>query len=84
MKVDYPYHFFILFCLVAKKKKKICLFQDKEAFLPYQVRWVGCQGSHPRYRGYPCSMWTLFHTLTVAAYEKTGGEWIGVRYEWGG
>ena len=27
-------------------------------------------------------MWTLFHTLTVAAYEKTGGEWIGVR--WGG
>lgn len=42
--------------------------QDNEAFIPFQVKWVGCQGSHPRYRGYPCGMWTLFHTLTVAAY----------------
>lgn len=46
--------------------------QNKEAFLPERVKWVCCQGSHPRYRGYPCSMWTLFHVLTVAAYEKTG------------
>nr|KAG5712528.1 hypothetical protein BaRGS_011502 [Batillaria attramentaria] len=46
--------------------------QSKEAFLPERVKWTGCQGSQPRYRGYPCSMWTLFHTLTVAAYEDTG------------
>ncbi|XP_076455158.1 sulfhydryl oxidase 1-like [Babylonia areolata] len=46
--------------------------QDKDAFLPDKIRWVGCRGSHPGYRGYPCSMWTLFHTLTVAAYEHTG------------
>ncbi|KAL8606415.1 hypothetical protein ACOMHN_060320 [Nucella lapillus] len=46
--------------------------QDKEAWLPDKARWVGCRGSQPRYRGYPCSMWTLFHTLTVAAYEHTG------------
>lgn len=47
--------------------------QDKDATLPDKTRWVGCRGSQPRYRGYPCSMWTLFHTLTVAAYEHTGG-----------
>lgn len=27
--------------------------------------WVGCKGSQPHLRGYPCSVWTLFHTLTV-------------------
>ncbi|KAK7095394.1 hypothetical protein V1264_006806 [Littorina saxatilis] len=41
--------------------------QGKEAFLPDQVHWVSCQGSQSRYRGYPCSVWTLFHVLTVAA-----------------
>ncbi|XP_030214905.1 sulfhydryl oxidase 2 [Gadus morhua] len=30
-----------------------------------EVRWVGCQGSRPGLRGYPCSLWTLFHMLTV-------------------
>lgn len=42
--------------------------QGKESFLPERIRWTGCRGSHPRYRGFPCSMWTLFHTLTVAAH----------------
>ncbi|CAN0176975.1 unnamed protein product [Lampetra fluviatilis] len=36
-------------------------------WLPEGVQWVGCQGSHPHLRGYPCSMWTLFHVLTVEA-----------------
>lgn len=27
--------------------------------------WIGCKGSKPHLRGYPCSMWTMFHTLTV-------------------
>ncbi|KFO21492.1 Sulfhydryl oxidase 2 [Fukomys damarensis] len=36
-------------------------------FLPSRVRWVGCQGSRPELRGYPCSLWKLFHTLTVQA-----------------
>ncbi|KAL8559832.1 hypothetical protein ACOMHN_030168 [Nucella lapillus] len=47
--------------------------QDKEAFLPDKVRWVGCRGSLPRYRGYPCGLWMLFHVLTVAVYERTQG-----------
>lgn len=28
--------------------------------------WVGCRGSRPNLRGYPCSLWTTFHTLTVS------------------
>lgn len=27
--------------------------------------WVGCRGSRLRWRGYPCGLWTLFHTLTA-------------------
>ncbi|KAM7388237.1 hypothetical protein PAMP_024428 [Pampus punctatissimus] len=35
--------------------------------LPEGVRWVGCQGSQPHFRRYPCGVWTLFHVLTVQA-----------------
>lgn len=31
------------------------------------MQWVGCQGSRPELRGYTCSLWKLFHTLTVQA-----------------
>ncbi|XP_058245914.1 sulfhydryl oxidase 1 [Hemibagrus wyckioides] len=40
-----------------------------DSYLPKAVRWVGCQGSKPQFRGFPCAMWTLFHTLTVQAVE---------------
>lgn len=49
-------------------------------FLGAELRWVGCQGSRVGLRGYPCSLWTLFHVLTVAhdvkptALENTGLE----------
>ncbi|KAM6930664.1 sulfhydryl oxidase 2 [Xenentodon cancila] len=49
-------------------------------FLGAELRWVGCQGSRPGLRGYPCSLWTLFHVLTVqhnatpTALENTGLE----------
>ncbi|XP_048368149.1 sulfhydryl oxidase 2 [Sphaerodactylus townsendi] len=36
-------------------------------FLTSRIQWVGCQGSRPELRGYPCSFWKLFHTLTVQA-----------------
>uniref|UniRef100_A0A671G7B1 Sulfhydryl oxidase n=1 Tax=Rhinolophus ferrumequinum TaxID=59479 RepID=A0A671G7B1_RHIFE len=36
-------------------------------FLPNHIKWVGCQGSRPELRGYTCSLWKLFHTLTVEA-----------------
>jgi len=35
---------------------------------PTNRLWVGCQPSKPTLRRYPCSLWTLFHTMTVAAY----------------
>ncbi|XP_007521585.1 sulfhydryl oxidase 2 [Erinaceus europaeus] len=36
-------------------------------FLTNHIKWVGCQGSQPELRGYTCSLWKLFHTLTVEA-----------------
>lgn len=39
--------------------------QSSTAHLPAVVRWTGCLGSESQFRGYPCSLWTLFHTLTV-------------------
>ncbi|XP_065593409.1 sulfhydryl oxidase 2 [Cyrtonyx montezumae] len=36
-------------------------------FLTKRMEWVGCQGSRPELRGYTCSLWKLFHTLTVQA-----------------
>uniref|UniRef100_A0A8C4MHQ0 Sulfhydryl oxidase n=1 Tax=Equus asinus TaxID=9793 RepID=A0A8C4MHQ0_EQUAS len=36
-------------------------------FLTSHIKWVGCQGSRPELRGYTCSLWKLFHTLTVEA-----------------
>uniref|UniRef100_A0A7N6B990 Sulfhydryl oxidase n=1 Tax=Anabas testudineus TaxID=64144 RepID=A0A7N6B990_ANATE len=49
-------------------------------FLGAELRWVGCQGSRVGLRGYPCSLWTLFHVLTVqhdampTALDNTGLE----------
>ncbi|XP_054835709.1 sulfhydryl oxidase 1 [Eublepharis macularius] len=39
--------------------------EEPYARLPETPTWVGCQGSKPEFRGYPCSLWTLFHLLTV-------------------
>ncbi|KAK6470763.1 sulfhydryl oxidase 2 [Huso huso] len=39
-------------------------------YLTNKLEWVGCQGSQPALRRYPCSLWTLFHTLTVQAAER--------------
>ncbi|XP_055438830.1 sulfhydryl oxidase 1 isoform X1 [Bubalus kerabau] len=35
-----------------------------------KVNWVGCQGSEPHFRGFPCSLWILFHFLTVQAAQE--------------
>ncbi|XP_030647636.1 sulfhydryl oxidase 2 [Chanos chanos] len=39
-------------------------------YLSDTVQWVGCQGSSEALRGYPCSLWTLFHVLTVQAAQQ--------------
>ncbi|KAM8999874.1 sulfhydryl oxidase 1 [Sarcophilus harrisii] len=35
--------------------------------LPKKSVWVGCQGSKAHFRGFPCGLWILFHSLTVQA-----------------
>ena len=32
--------------------------------------YEGCRGSTPIYRGYPCSLWQLFHSMMVNAAIK--------------
>ncbi|CAM4718052.1 unnamed protein product [Leuciscus chuanchicus] len=44
--------------------------KSSDAALPEGVQWVGCQGSQPQYRRYPCAVWQLFHVLTVQAKES--------------
>ncbi|MBV95239.1 Sulfhydryl oxidase 1, partial [Eschrichtius robustus] len=47
---------------------KAALDSRKEgAVIADKVNWVGCQGSQPHFRGFPCSLWVLFHFLTVEA-----------------
>lgn len=50
------------------------MVQTSDAVLPEGVQWVGCQGSQPHFRGYPCGVWTLFHTLTVQAKEQSSSD----------
>ncbi|XP_074205994.1 sulfhydryl oxidase 1 isoform X2 [Camelus bactrianus] len=47
---------------------KTALDNRKEgSVIAKKVNWVGCQGSEPHFRGFPCSLWLLFHFLTVQA-----------------
>ncbi|KAL3276208.1 hypothetical protein HHI36_020926 [Cryptolaemus montrouzieri] len=36
--------------------------------------WLGCIGSTPAHRRYPCGLWTMFHYLTVQAAERNAGK----------
>lgn len=48
---------------------------------PYVTKrkWIGCEGSRPMYRRYPCGLWTLFHTLTVQASTKNSNSFNGTQ-----
>jgi thiol oxidase len=46
------------------------IYEDYYHF-PEMKQWKACAGSDAKYRGYPCSLWTLFHTLTVSEYQNT-------------
>uniref|UniRef100_A0A8C5D3W5 Sulfhydryl oxidase n=1 Tax=Gouania willdenowi TaxID=441366 RepID=A0A8C5D3W5_GOUWI len=48
--------------------------QMPNAALPDDTKWVGCQGSQPHLRRYPCGLWTLFHVLTVQAKNSTASD----------
>lgn len=36
--------------------------------------WVGCKGTESRYGGYPCGLWSLFHTLTINQANLAAGD----------
>ncbi|KAM3914892.1 sulfhydryl oxidase 1 [Leptodactylus fuscus] len=64
-----------------KQRTKMVLYKDIEdvlnnvknhtqnAVLTPHANFVWCQGSKQEFRGYPCSVWTLYHLLTVRAAE---------------
>lgn len=41
--------------------------RNEGSVITKKVNWVGCQGSEPHFRGFPCSLWVLLHFLTVQA-----------------
>ncbi|XP_066217761.1 sulfhydryl oxidase 1 isoform X1 [Saccopteryx leptura] len=45
--------------------------RQEGAVITKKVNWVGCQGSEPHFRGFPCSLWVLFHFLTVQATRQS-------------
>ncbi|XP_027790680.2 sulfhydryl oxidase 1 [Marmota flaviventris] len=45
--------------------------RKEDTVLAKKVNWVGCQGSEPHFRGFPCSLWVLFHFLTVQASQQS-------------
>ncbi|XP_004853388.1 sulfhydryl oxidase 1 isoform X2 [Heterocephalus glaber] len=45
--------------------------RKEDAVLTKKVNWIGCQGSEPHFRGFPCSLWVLFHFLTVQASQQS-------------
>ncbi|KAF0292369.1 Sulfhydryl oxidase 1 [Amphibalanus amphitrite] len=46
--------------------------------LPPHRRWQGCRGSQPRYRGYPCGLWSVLHAATVGAHRAESGGHVSV------
>merc|ERR1711892_48614 len=52
-------------------KKKV--HELSNFYLPFDdtpAEWEGCAGSQSHFRGYPCSLWTLFHTLVVNSMDE--------------
>lgn len=38
-----------------------------DSVLSTKEEWLGCRGSEPYFRGFPCGLWTMFHYMTVSA-----------------
>lgn len=43
--------------------------QEAADFTLIEDHWESCKGSEARFRGFPCGLWTTFHTLTVSCAE---------------
>jgi len=57
--------------LSGDKFLEIIDMKTSNAYLPNDhEQYQHCAGSEPKYRGYPCALWLLFHTLTVSQYKQ--------------
>ncbi len=55
----------------GKQFRELADINKPNSYLPNNhVRYQYCVGSSPQYRGYPCGLWLLFHTLTVSQVES--------------
>ena len=53
--------------IAGKQFRELADINTSNSYLPNnQIRYIHCAGSAPQYRGYPCALWLLFHTLTVS------------------
>lgn len=56
--------------ITSQQWKDLTDYQEERAYLPTRTEWRHCKGSTPNFRGYPCSLWTIFHVLTVSQVEQ--------------
>ncbi len=57
--------------LTGKQFRELADINTLDSYLPNnQVQYQYCTGSLPQYRGYPCALWLLFHTLTVSQVQS--------------
>ncbi|OXB61189.1 hypothetical protein ASZ78_007175 [Callipepla squamata] len=67
-KVDFLGGFGLEVLMVVPTRSRPSVLQaSPAAVLPTNITWVGCRGSEPHFRGYPCGLWTVFHLLTIQA-----------------
>ncbi|CAF0990847.1 unnamed protein product [Rotaria sordida] len=53
--------------LTGKQFRELADTNTPDSYLPKSLlQYKYCVGSSSQYRGYPCSLWILFHTLTVS------------------
>jgi thiol oxidase len=53
--------------LNGKQFRELADRNTPNSYLPNnQAQYKYCTGSLPQYRGYPCALWLIFHTLTVS------------------
>ena len=51
--------------LSTKSYQHLYFFQLNTDIFPVEPQWSSCAGSQPHYRGYPCGLWSLMHTVTI-------------------
>lgn len=57
--------------LTGKQFRALADINTSESYLPMNiVQYHFCTGSLSQYRGYPCALWLLFHTLTVSQVQS--------------